>query len=53
MTLVQLGGVWIDIDGGPICPDRLRLAQIGEADGVRGRVVRLFFWLLDRLAPIR
>lgn len=32
--------------GVPICPDLLRYDQIGEADGMRGRVVRLFFWLM-------
>jgi hypothetical protein len=30
----------------PICPDLLRLEQLGEADGLRGRIVRAFFWLL-------
>jgi hypothetical protein len=29
-----------------ICPDLLRLSDIGEADGWRGHVVRGFFWVL-------
>lgn len=46
---------WIDDQGahvttsssGPyICPDLLRLSQLGEADGWRGRAVRGFFRLL-------
>jgi hypothetical protein len=34
-----------------LCPDLLRYEQIGAADGWRGRVVRLFFWLM-RLWPV-
>lgn len=30
-----------------ICPDLLRYEQIGEADNLRGRVVRAFFWLMQ------
>ena len=29
-----------------LCPDLLRHANLGEADGMRGRVVRGFFWVL-------
>jgi hypothetical protein len=29
-----------------ICPDLLRYEQLGEADGLRGKLVRAFFWLL-------
>jgi hypothetical protein len=29
-----------------LCPDLLRLEQIGAADGLRGRVVRAFFVIL-------
>ena len=29
-----------------LCPDLLRYEQIGEADNLRGRVVRAFFWVL-------
>ncbi len=29
--------------GAPLCPDLLRLEQLGEADGWRGYLVRLFF----------
>lgn len=29
-----------------LCPDLLRYEQIGAADNLRGRVVRLFFWLM-------
>jgi hypothetical protein len=32
--------------GVPLCPDLLRYEQLGEADGWRGRVIRVFFWLL-------
>jgi hypothetical protein len=35
-----------------LCPDLLRYANLGGADGVRGRVVRGFFWLL-RAWPVR
>lgn len=38
--------------GGPLCPDVLRLEQIGAADNLRGRIVRLFFRILDRLMPV-
>jgi hypothetical protein len=31
---------------GSICPDLLRLEQLGEADGWRGRLVLRFFRLL-------
>lgn len=30
-----------------LCPDLLRLSQLGPADGLRGRVVRGFFRLLE------
>jgi hypothetical protein len=30
----------------PLCPDLLRYDQLGEADNLRGRVVRAFFWLM-------
>lgn len=36
--------------GVPICPDLLGYVDLGEADNLRGRVVRAFFWLL-RLWP--
>jgi len=29
-----------------VCPDLLRYEQIGAADGLRGRVVRAFFWFM-------
>jgi hypothetical protein len=29
-----------------LCPDLLRYEQIGPADNLRGRVVKLFFWLM-------
>lgn len=35
----------------PLCPDLLRYDQLGEADNLRGRVVRVFFWLM-RVWPI-
>jgi hypothetical protein len=33
------------------CPDLMRLDNVGEADGLRGRVVRAFFHLM-RLWPV-
>ena len=33
-----------------LCPDLLRYEQIGEADGLRGRVIRAFFFVM-RLWP--
>lgn len=41
-------GMWVTPDH--LCPDLLRLSSIGAADGMRGRVVRAFFWLM-RLWP--
>lgn len=38
-TNVRLVGV-------PICPDLLDYHALGEADNLRGRVVRAFFWLI-------
>lgn len=35
-----------------LCPDLLRYAQIGPADTLRGRVVRLFFSCL-RVWPVK
>jgi hypothetical protein len=35
-----------------ICPDRLDHTKIGEADNLRGRVVRAFFFLM-RLWPVK
>lgn len=37
--------------GVPICPDLLDHSVLGEADGLRGRVVRGFFWLLRWWKP--
>ncbi len=31
------------------CPDLMTLNDIGEADNLRGRIVRVFFWVLDRV----
>jgi len=39
--------------GDVICPDLLCLEQLGEADNLRGRLVRAFFRLLDCWLPIR
>ena len=36
---------------GHLCPDLLRWENIGAADGLRGRVVRAFFWLLRAWKP--
>lgn len=30
----------------PICPDLLEHRDLGEADCMRGRVIRGFFWLM-------
>lgn len=30
----------------PMCPDLLRYDYLGEADNMRGRVIRGFFWLM-------
>ena len=46
------GGTWT-ATGHAICPDLLRLDQLGAADNMRGRVVRAFFWLLDRVWAVR
>lgn len=35
-----------ELVGIPLCPDLLRYEQMGEADRLRGRIVRGFFWLL-------
>lgn len=43
-TLVPTSGTRILVC--PICPDLLDYDALGEADGLRGRVVRAFFWLL-------
>lgn len=48
--MIQFNGQW-SRTGGPICPDLVRLEYFGVADNLRGRIVRAFFWLLDRLMP--
>jgi len=30
----------------PMCPDHLEHALLGEADCLRGRVIRAFFWIM-------
>jgi len=35
-----------------ICPDLLRLSQIGAADGWRGKAVRIFFWILKKVTGV-
>lgn len=32
-----------------ICPDLLTLQNIGEADNLRGRFIRGFFWIMDKV----
>ena len=44
-------GTWVTPNC--LCPDLLRLENIGAADGFRGRVVRGFFWLLRAWPPGR
>ena len=34
-----------------LCPDLLRYENIGVADGLRGRVVRAFFWAMQAWRP--
>lgn len=46
------GTYWLHMDGHVICPDRLRGEMLGEADNLRGRVVRAFFRVLDRFMPV-
>lgn len=49
-----IGGMPMSVSTNPsaLCPDLLRYEQIGEADGLRGRVVRTFFWLLRMWPPV-
>jgi len=42
-------GTWVTPDH--LCPDLLRYENIGAADGLRGRAVRAFFWLLRAWKP--
>jgi len=37
--------------GVPICPDLLDFSALGEADNLRGRIIRIFFRALDRILP--
>ncbi len=34
-----------------LCPDLLRYENIGAADGLRGRAVRAFFWIMRVWRP--
>ncbi len=34
-----------------LCPDLLRYENIGAADGLRGRAVRAFFWIMRAWRP--
>jgi hypothetical protein len=45
-------GTWSHL-GSPLCPDLARLDWFGVADNRRGRLVRLFFRVLDRIWPVR
>jgi len=40
-------GVSLTGSGSKLCPDLLRLDAIGAADNLRGRVVRLFFRVME------
>jgi hypothetical protein len=51
-TTTPLHSVALTTAFSALCPDGLRYEQMGEADGWRGRVVRVFFWLL-RAWPVR
>ena len=37
----------------PLCPDLFGLHCLGEADGLRGRIVRAFAWLMDKVWSTR
>ena len=52
-TFMSLNGVRLvpAADAMPITPDLLRWENIGAADGMRGRLVRGFFWLLRAWPP--
>jgi hypothetical protein len=51
-TTARSGQVGFTFTHTALCPDLLRLSQIGEADNFRGRVVRAFFRLLDVVLPV-
>ena len=40
------------VTSSPICPDLLRIEQLGEADGWRGKAVLLFFRLLKKITGV-
>ncbi len=50
--MIHVNGTWSYSPGEALCPDRLRLEMLGEADNARGRFIRAVFWLLDRLWPV-
>ena len=52
MAFFQLEEQWTTSAsmGRELCPDLIRLADVGEADGLRGKIVRLFFWALDKVS---
>lgn len=37
----------------PLCPDLFGLHCLGEADGLRGHIVRAFAWLMGKVWPTR
>jgi hypothetical protein len=39
------------VTGDCLCPDLLRYENIGAADGLRGRAVRAFFWVMRAWRP--
>lgn len=50
-VICRAGSGWYQIEGstwstGALCPDHLRLGDLGVADTWRGRLVRLALWLL-------
>lgn len=46
LSRYPLGTTGVRLLVAPICPDLLDYDAIGAADGLRGRVVRAFFWLM-------
>ena len=43
--------VTVRLVGVPFCPDHLCYEHLGEADNLRGRVIRGIFWLLRWWKP--
>lgn len=44
-------GTSLRLVGVPFCPDLLEYANLGAADTLRGRVIRVIFWTLQWWRP--